>query len=86
MKGKYVSDLVGLTPDSRVRFQFAVANMDEGFNYFFGDGVFGLNNDDSQKNFIDLLYDAGYIKVLFSLGKRLDNEFLGESLFFLSRL
>jgi len=63
MKGNYVTDLVGLTPDTRVKFQFAVASMDEGFTSFFGDGVFGLNNDDSQKNFIDLLYDAGFIKV-----------------------
>ena len=55
--------MVGLSSESKVKYNFLLVQEDSGLENFGGDGILGLNNDNSQKNFVDLAYDADLIDV-----------------------
>lgn len=55
--------MVGLTSDSMVKYEFMLAEQDEGLSVLSADGILGLSNDNTQQNYIDLAYEAGYITV-----------------------
>jgi len=68
VRGYLGSEIVGLTPDFLVKspILWVVQGRDLA-NYELVDGFMGFGSIESEKDYIDLAYEAGYIQVKFSI-------------------